>query len=70
MKLKFKTLYDPKQKCFIHLYHAFGEPLIGTSTSPQLMGEDTTLEDLEVMFNQVIDGELIDIEVTGDFNVE
>jgi hypothetical protein len=44
MKLKFKTLYDPKQKCFIHLQN-FGD--VFTSSTPNLMKETATLKKIE-----------------------
>lgn len=73
MKLKFKTLYDPKQKVFVHATHAFGEPLIFTATTPQLLGVKTDKIEFAASFGylDILDGyELIDIEVNGGFEIE
>ena len=73
MKLKYKTLYDPKQKVFIHLNRMFGEPHIFTSTTPQLLGFDINKDEFALSFgyHDFLDGyELIDIKIIGDFEIE
>lgn len=72
MKLKYKTLYDPKQKCFIHATHAFGEPQVFTSTTPQLLVGTVSKTQLEfVVHPSSLDGyELIDVEISGEFEIE
>lgn len=68
--LKFKTLYDPKQKVFIHIKKNFGETTSYTSTTPQLLGAKSNIDEIIEFFefqNLLDDYELIDIEINGEF---
>jgi hypothetical protein len=69
MKLKFKTLYDPKQKCFIHLQN-FGD--VFTSSTPNLMKETATMKKIKELYynTDLNDYKLIDIEISGEFEIE
>lgn len=68
--MKFKTLYDPVEKSFIHATWVFGEPQIFHSTTPQLLNFDVDKSGFAMTFgySTYLDKyELVDVELTCNF---
>jgi hypothetical protein len=72
MKLKFKTLYKPSEKTFVHIDNIWGIHQTFTASTPKLMPLTATWEDLLKVYDKIdfSEYELINIEVTGEFEIE